>query len=401
MALSESRRAWIGTILFLLANPAAAQKPADLTAVLARVEGQVTLSSDTRAQFRSIRPAAQRQVIRRGETVHVPSGASLDLICSTDTLVSLKGPMDWVFDATACGRGLVLPESSYQNLAPHAGRLLSRRGVLLLEFETRNWDGEPGPILLSPRDTAVTNSRPALVWTRVPGAVEYEIALRGPVSASIRVAAGDLRCGRDLAPWHDLEVCSWSPSEKWPSLEPGKAVSLKLGDRQTLTAPLRQANSVSELRLLSVSEQNAVQESVGQIATLSIDKATRLLLTAGVYVQGGLYSDAIATYDEALRAQEAPEARVTLGDLYLAGGLTVLAGREYRQVLEGSPDPAVRAAAELGLGFVAYFRKRFSDAQAHFERAREIYATAGLPVEAEEAGAAALRAQAPTGNAPP
>jgi hypothetical protein len=393
MTSSDFLRAGIGALLFLLASQSAAQGPADLTAVLLRIEGQVTLSSDRRAELRSVRHAAQRQVIRHGEIVHVPAGAQLELICSTDTLVSLKGPVDWPLDAPACGRGLALPESSYQNSAPHAGRLLSRKGVLLLEFETRTWGWGLGPVLLSPRNTAVMNPRPSLVWTRVPDAVEYEIALRGPVAASIRVAAGDLRCGRDLAPWHDLEVCSWSPSERWPSLEPEKFVSLRLGDRQTLTAPFRQASEVYELRLLPVNEQNAVQENLREIATLSIDSATRLLLTAGVYVQGGLYSDAITTYDEALRAQEVPEARVTLGDLYLASGLTNLANHEYRRVLAGAPTPPVQAAAELGLGYVAYFRKRFGDARDHFERARATYAALGLSAEAENARAAAVRAQ--------
>jgi hypothetical protein len=63
------------------------------------------------------------------------------------------------------------------------------------------------------------------------------------------------------------------------------------------------------------------------------------------------------------------------------------ADREYRQVLASAPDLAVQAAAELGLGQVAYCRKRFSDAQAHFERARELYTTLGLPAEAAAAQA--------------
>src|SRR5258706_8977965 len=116
MALIDPRRARIGTILFLLASQSAAQKPANLTAVLTQIEGQVTLSSESRAEFRSVRRAAPRQIIRRGEVVHVPASAQVTLICSTEMLVSLTGPRDWALDATACGRGLPLPESSYRNL---------------------------------------------------------------------------------------------------------------------------------------------------------------------------------------------------------------------------------------------------------------------------------------------
>ncbi|HEV7786475.1 MAG TPA: hypothetical protein VGQ28_14105 [Thermoanaerobaculia bacterium] len=87
MALIDSRRARIGTIFFLLASQGAAQKTADLTAVLTQIEGQVTLSQESRGtEFRSVRRAAQRQVIRKREIVHVPAGARVTLICSTETL---------------------------------------------------------------------------------------------------------------------------------------------------------------------------------------------------------------------------------------------------------------------------------------------------------------------------
>ncbi|MFY9823691.1 MAG: tetratricopeptide repeat protein [Thermoanaerobaculia bacterium] len=393
MALIDPRRALIGTILFLLASQGAAQKSADLTAILTQIEGQVTVSSASssasREEFRSVRRASQRQILRRGEVVHVPSGAQAALICSTETLVSLTGPRDWILDATACGQGLPLPESSYRNLASYAGRILPRNGALLLELETRNGEVGLGPILLSPRNTAVMDACPLLVWTRVSDAAEYEIEVRGPVATSIRLAAGDLHCGHGSGPWHDLDVCSWVPSGKWPALVPETPVFLRFGSRQALTASLRQVREVYQIHRLPVNDQRSVQEVLRQIAGLPLDKASRLLLTAGAYAQGGLYADAITSYSEALQAKEMPEARVTLGDLYLAIGLTALADREYRQVLAGAPDAAAQAAAELGLGQAAYSRKLFSDARAHFERAHELYTTLDLPAEAEAARAAA------------
>ena len=114
--------ALIFLLAFLLANGGAAQQPADLTAVLTQIEGAVTLTSESRAEFPTVHLAGQRQIIRRGDGVHVPAGAQVTLICSTETLVKLAGPQDWVLDATACGRGLPLPESSYRNLASYAGR---------------------------------------------------------------------------------------------------------------------------------------------------------------------------------------------------------------------------------------------------------------------------------------
>ncbi len=183
-----------------------------------------------------------------------------------------------------------------------------------------------------------------------------------------------------------------------PRWSPKNPSCLKFGSRQTLTAPLRQVREVYQIHLPPVDDQRRVRESLRQIATLPLDKASRLLLTAGAYAQDGLYADAIATYGEALQAQEIPEARVTLGDIYLSVDLAELADREYRQVLASASDPAPRAAAELGLGQVAYSRKLFGDARGHFEHARELYIALGLPGEAEDARAAAASLQAYGGN---
>jgi tetratricopeptide (TPR) repeat protein len=394
MALIDPRRARIGTILFLLASQSNAQKPADLTAVVTRIEGQVTLSPGGQAEFRSVRPVAQRQIIRRGEAVHVPTGAQVTLICSTETLVSLTGPGEWVLDSRACAQGLSLPESSYQNLASYAGRILPRKGALLLELETRYVEVWLGAVLLSPRNTVTADANPRLVWSRVPDAIEYEIKLRGPVEKSIRLTADEIRCGQGSGPWRGFDVCSWAPSGKWPALEREKPVSLSFGSRPSSTAPFLRMREMYRIHLWSENDQRSVQEDLHHFATLPVDKASRLLLAAGAYAKGGLYADAIATYDEALQVQEVPEARVTLGDIYLTIGLTALADREYRQVLAGAPQAAARAAAELGLGQVAYFRKLFGEARSHFECASEIYASLGLPGEAEDARAAASRFEA-------
>jgi hypothetical protein len=392
-------RAGLGALLFLMAlmalaaSPGSAQNPSELTAVLTQIEGQVTLSPEGGAKFRSVHVAAPRQVVRRGELVHVPAGAQAALICSTEALVRLTGPRDWVLDAASCGRGIALPESSYRNLTAYAGRILPRNGALLLELETRNVDVGPGPLLLSPRNTAVIAPSPRLVWTRVPEAVDYEIEIRGTVRTTLRVAANDLPCGPESGAWRGLDICTWTPTARWPALEPDQKVYLRLGSRQTSTAPFHPASEVFPIRLLSALEQRNVQENVRQIEKLPIDRPDRLLLTAAAYAHHELLADAIATYDEALRAQELPEARVTLGDLYLTLGLIPLAEREYRQVLAGGPPPVVQAAAELGLGDATGLRKRFREARDHFERAQEIYTTLGLPAEAAEArdAAAGLR----------
>jgi hypothetical protein len=398
MALIDWRRACAGTILFLAAGQCGALQAADLTALLTAIEGPVTLAEASRTELPSMRRAAQRQILRRGERIHLPAGTRVTLICSTEMLVQLAGPQDWALDATACGRGLSLPESSYRNLTSYAGRILPRNGALLLELEPRNVETGIFPVLLSPRDMAVVqDAYPRFVWTRVRDAVEYTIKLRGAVQLSIRLAADELHCGQGSGPWRGLEVCSWTASGPWPALEPGKPVSLTFGSRQSPGAWLREAPVSYEIRLLPEADRLRLRESLRQINGLPLDEASRLVLTAGVYARSGLSADAIATYDTVLNAQEWPEARVTLGDLYLADGMAALADREYRRVLEGDPDPAARAAAELGLGYSAYCRKLFDEAQKYLESARKRYSGLGLPDEAEAARAAVMRVQGTQG----
>lgn len=394
MALIRSRQACLGSFLFLLGSQGAAQKlPDPTTAILTRIDGQVTLSAESRAEFRPVRLAAQRQILRRGDTLHVPPGAQVTLVCSTETLVSLTGPLDWALDARTCAQGLRLPENSYRNLGAYAGRILPRNGTLLLELEARNVDMGLGPILLSPRNTTVMDASPRLVWTQVQDAVEYEIEIRDPARIVIRLPAKDLHCGRGSGPWRDLEVCSWEPSSKWPALEPDSPVSLMIGSRKILAAPLPQDRDVYQVHLLSVDDQRGLQDRLHQIAALPLDKTSRLLLTVGSYIKSELYSDAIAAYHEALQEQEMPRARVTLGDLYLKIGLPVLADVEYRQALAGVSDSSLEAAAELGRGYVAYSLKNFSEARAHFELASALYLALGLPAEAADAEEAAGRSQ--------
>jgi hypothetical protein len=404
MAFINIMRASIGTIFLFLASGSAAQKSPGVTALLVQVDGQVTISLPSKT-FPLVRPAAQYQVIRRGEVVHLPARAEVTLLCSTERLVILKGPQDWVLNEGTCrpdGPGVPIVKGSYQKLAAFTGRIvLSKDGFPVLENDTREVRPGFGPFLLSPLDTVVTDTRPRLVFTQVPDAREYELEIRGAANMSVRLPADDLHCGPGSGPWRGLDVCSWAPSDKWPALEPGKPLLLKFGSRQSMTAPLRKAQDVYKIQLLPGDEQRSVQEDLRQIAALPVDTASRLLLTAGTYAQRGLYADAIVNYDAVLQAQEIPEARVTLGDLYLTAGLTASAEREYRRVLAGTPGSAAQAAAELGLGQVAYIRKLFDDARAHFERARDLYAKLGLSAEAEKARVAAESLRPHTGNDSP
>lgn len=398
MAFINITRASIGTIFLFLASGSTAQKPPGLTAVLIPVEGQVTISLPSKT-LPLVRPARQYQVIRRGEVVHLPAGAKATVLCSTEKRVILKGPRDWTLDETDCEQGAQVPGGSYGYLVAFTGRIvLSTNGFALLENKAREVRPGFGPFLLSPLDTAVTDTRPRLVFTQVPGAREYELELRGAANMSVKLPADDLHCGPGSGPWRGLDVCSWAPSDQWPALEPGKPLFLKLGSRQSMKAPLVTAQEVYKIQLLPGDEQRSVQEDLRQIAALPVDPASRSLLTAGTYAKRGLYADAISNYDEALQVREIPEARVTLGDLYLTVGLTESAEREYRRVLASTPGSAAQAAAELGLGQVFYVRKRFDDARAHFERARDLYAKLGLPAEAEKARAAAESLRAPSRN---
>lgn len=362
----------------------------DFTAVLSQVEGNVTVKEKVPlARSRSsVRQARFLQTVGAGDEIRVPAGAGARLVCSNDREISLLRATDIRFTKDLCLRnGKPLPPGTYRKLAPVGGRFRSVKGWNVLERNTRGTEDEDFgvPVLLSPRNTGLCDVRPEIVWTPVQGATEYEIELVGPHPFRQRVDASKLSCDRDG--WGEAGVCVLPWPEKAQELPAGEPVFLRVGARRGLASPLRTEEEPSRIQRLAGEQVEEVLLSLEKLEELPVECAARRLLEAGVYAQAGLFSEAVAAYRKALSRQEAPEGRITLGDVYLAIGLQVRADQSYREALAGSPEPAVRAAAEFGLGKIEYARGSYGRALEHFRTARDLYAKLRLPEESSAARA--------------
>lgn len=390
------RRALPLSILLLLGGGARARpETPGLMAVLLGLPGPVTVASPGPATTRSVRRAASYQSVGRGDVVHVPAGAKATLLCSNDGWVTLTGPKDWTPDPAACGPNRA-PAGSYLSLTAPGGRIRTASdGSMMTELDTRAPAEEIFlPRLLSPRHTKVEDPRPLLVWSQNPRAAEYEVVVEGPEGFSVPIAASDARCQDGAGPWKGTVTCSWQIPPASPALPPAEEVFLRIGFRRGLLSTASAARKSIPVKRLSAASRDEIRERIQKIQGLPLDPASRLLLEAGAYAQAGLSASALERYSAALEIHEFPAARAALADLYLQVDLPDFAEREYRRLLAAPRDPLATAAAELGLGWVAYARQSDAEAQTHFAAARKLYAGQGLTREAEEAGAAAQRAQA-------
>ncbi len=389
MTLKLARRLTVFMLLVVAGAAAlAASGPGKekLTALLTQTRGNVTIMEGavqptTRGGPSVPRRAQDFQVIRAGDEAHLPEGASLGFVCSTDRWVEIKGGKNQRLTADLCLSGKSLPPGTYYRLSPGTGRLRGIKNALVLEGDTRNGDEEDFgvPILLSPRNTTVLEARPTILWTPVCEATDYEIDLTGPKPFKIRLDASAVDC---TVTWGDLTVCKLPYPDKEPELPPGTISFLTIHARRGIAAPLREEAQPSRLNRLAPDKAEEIRLQLERLGNLPLDEQSRQLLAADTYVQEGLFADAATSYRRALALRDTQEVRVTLGDILLKIGLLRPAARLYQGVLDGKPGTAVTAAAEFGLGRVEYVRRSFEHAESHFRKARALYASLGLKEEA-------------------
>jgi len=365
--------------MLLLSGAAASE---ELTAVLTQVQGNVTIAEATVTRGTSEPRRAQfLQIVRSGDAVNLPAGAGAGFVCSTDRWVEINGNKNQRLTEDLCRSGKPLPLGTYRKLSPGAGRLRSIKNALVLEGDTRNGDDEDFgvPILLSPRNTAILEARPTILWTPVSEATDYEIDLTGPKPFKIRLDASGVDC---TATWGDATVCKLPYPDKEPDLPPGTISFLTIHARRGIAAPLREEAQPGRLNRLPADKAEEIRLQLERLGNLPLDEQSRQLLAADIYAQEGLFADAVTSYRRALATRDTPEVRVTLGDILLKIGLLRPAARLYQGVLDGNPGTAVTAAAEFGIGSVEYVRRSFEHAECHFRKARDLYAALGLKEEA-------------------
>jgi len=333
------------------------------------------------------------QELRDGSTVRTETEGNATIVCYNNQAYRVTGGSQVAVNSASCGSAQPLPPNSVPAVAPDKGRLIENDGSSVIEGETRERESDYGqlPVILSPRNTALSTQAPAIGWVEVSGALEYELSLSGLSSFdNIVLNADELACDADQRTASN-RICTQAWPATW-ALEPGARYFLTISARTGIATPLR-ASEVSALRTLAADEAEQVQTVVAQIEALAVDPVTRNLLLAGLYREHGLLDAAIAAYVAAQTEQPTAEVNVALGDLYLKVDLQRFALRAYQDTLDQlataeKDNPAARAAAEFGIGLVYYSRANYAEAEPHFVEAVELYTQIGAESERNAAQAA-------------
>lgn len=320
-------------------------------------------------------------LIPAGSTVTLKAGETLELLCSTEHLVFLAGPSRWRLDTPNCRRGRRQPLGTFRSVIPEAGRLVRFGDGLALEMTTRNPDQRNVPILLAPRNTALLDPAPQIVWADVPSAIQYKLELRSlgtMETRSVVVEPGEAHCGEANDSWPLTAVCSLP----WKSLElstsPLEGVAyLSVGARLTLGEHWFQENQPARIEWLSASRRLQflflLQHLPAREAPL-----LRAIVDARRSIEFGLHDRARRRLVEALKTRRVTVLEITLGDLYLQVDLPRHAAASYRQASANPSSVETSAEASFGLGRALYALARYEAAREQFARATALFDEAGL-----------------------
>jgi len=325
------------------------------------------------------------QTVQAGARLTIPQGARIGVVCSTQHFVRIHGPASWTLDAKACSLGRQLSLADYSLIVPRGGRLRVVSGLLGLELEMRGDEGDYlAPVVLSPRNTALRTLRPAISWSRVPGAIEYQIEWtgRGKDTFLLRLDAKNVSCGTS---WEGLEVCSILWPADQPELTTNQTSFLKVSARDRLTVPWHESTAAM-VHTLDADEQRGLEDRLQDLRCHGLEGVALETARASLLAESNLLGDAAEIYRQILDSS-GPPIEVTLADLYLRMGLVRIAESHYTRA-SGQEDPLVRAAAAFGFGRIEYSLKSYARAASRFRESEEIYRREGL----EEEKAAALEA---------
>lgn len=237
---------------------------------------------------------------------------------------------------------------------------------------TRTDQAQP-PLLLSPRNTMITDTRPTFHWQEVEGASGYQIALDFPNDGDWQAESS-----QSSLPY---------PADK-PPLPAGSTIFVKL---TTYENP----NLVDET-FLDVMDEASLAElaaAESQIRQLAVNNAAKSYFLAQLYRQREMYGAAITQLEQIAATEDAISADLwqQLGDLYLEIDLHAEAETNYQSALtiaQADGDPKAEANAYVGLALTA---NESTKAAEHLEQAEALYRQIGLDTRADQV--AKLRAE--------
>lgn len=334
-------------------RPAPAEPLPPLTALVTRVEGRATAEGPD-GRLLALEPG---RVLPGDWRVSVPAGATVALVCSSDRRAGIGaapgGGSVEVVTAAACAAGEPLLPATYRALARGDRDLsLERSGevrfrILMARTRGSEEDDPRIPVLLSPRETAVTEARPEIRWTAVADAEEYVVRLVGPDHWTARLPAAEVPCKVEAHPPGAVEVCATAWPADTPGLEPASSYFLAVGARTGLAGPVRESEP-RRLRFLS-SDATGIHASLTALRELGLPPHEEAFRTALLLADHGLRSAAAATVRRSLVESPSAGAFLLQGSLELEVLLPRAALRSFEEAGRLADDPILATEAREGV----------------------------------------------------
>lgn len=246
------------------------------------------------------------------------------------------------------------------------------QSVLVLPSFTLRSSGEAQeqrPLLLTPRNTLITDTQPTFQWQSVPEASGYRLSLNIP----------------DAGTWQQetSETTLVYPADA-PTLTSGDPIIVKL-------STLEDDTLVDETFLLLIDETDLANlaQAEAEIAKLAVHENAKAYLLAQLYQQQGTKAAAMAQLEQITSSGQAISADLwqQLGDLYFEIELYAAAQEQYEEALsraETNNNNEAQALARVGLGRTANIFEEHEKASQHLQQAEELYIKLQKETEADK-----------------
>lgn len=327
-------------------------------------------------------PAKFGLALAEGDVVNTYDNATVTIICENGLLFNLPEQNNLTVDCqdTSDERlvGQLDPTLSSQLLNPSEIVPVALEST---DTRTSRLEQTQTPLLLSPRNTLVADTRPTFHWQPVSGASGYRLLLN--------LASGE----------------SWSRETTETSLPyPADAPPLSPNSVNVVLLSTLDDEEMVDKTLLRVPDEASLTdltEAEAAIQALELDEAAQGYLLAQLYRQWEMWAAAIAQLEELLlqsssfqgefheiEEQETEFANVwqQLGDLNTRVALYAQAEDNYKAALTAAKsniDPTVEAIAHIGLARVAQIFTENDQALDHLMAAEELYRQTGQIEQAE------------------
>jgi serine/threonine protein kinase len=225
------------------------------------------------------------------------------------------------------------------------------------------------PLLLIPRNTVITDTRPAFHWQVIDGASGYRLTVNP-------LGEGETWVSETTATRLSYPVDA-------PPLAPGSSNSITLTTLDDDTVADK-----SLLQVLTETDQAELTQAEAEIRALAVDEAAQAYLLAQLYQQQGMWAAAAAQLERLTDSEGAASANLwqQLGDLYFQTGLYAQAEEHYQAALtaaEAGADLSAQAAAYTGLTRAAHAFKESEQALGYLSTAEELYRQLGQSEQAD------------------